>query len=391
MITKDQQLGKIKGMKKVVILIRLSAEYRVKFYELLSSKLREHGIELLVVYGQHNKYEKAEAVPGLDCGRIIENRYLYIGKQFIVWQPAFRYLRNADLIITSHATRNLINYPLILFRFMLGHKLAFWGHGRNLQASNRNSISERLKRLTALYADYWFAYNDMSAEIVRNLGFPEKKIMSVNNAIDTNEYIRLSNQITDREIEEVKEKYSIKEGDSVGIFCSRLYNMKRLDFFIESVRKVKEIVTDFHIIVIGDGPDRPVIEEFSQENKHWFHYVGPRYGEEKVLYFSLAEFQLMPGLVGLHIVDSFALLTPIVTTDISIHSPEIIYLENGINGVMTENSLEAYVSEIVGLCKDKAYRDRLVDGCRKAREKYTIENMVNRFAEGIIIALSGEN
>lgn len=284
----------------------------------------------------------------------------------------------------------MIIYPLVCLRKLFGYKLAFWGHGQNLQEANRNSLSERWKRAYSLHANQWFAYTDLSKEIIREMGFPEDQITSVNNAIDTTENIRIYNEITDEEIDELRQQYSIEKKSPVGIFCSRLYREKRIDFLLQCVTQVKERVGDFHFFVIGSGPDSSIVEKYACNHSNWFHYVGPKYSREKVKFFKLAQFQLMPGPVGLHIVDSFALLTPLVTTKISIHGPEIAYLENGFNGVMTENTTDAYVSEIVRLIGDKTYQEMLVKGCIKARKQYTIENMVARFANGICQTLSIE-
>jgi hypothetical protein len=53
----------------------------------------------------------------------------------------------------------------------------------------------------------------------------------------------------------------------------------------------------------------------------------------------------MPGLVGLVIIDNFVTQLPMFTTDNNnnIHSPEVSYLQNDVNGVMTANTLDDYV------------------------------------------------
>ncbi len=135
--------------KKVVMLSRYSTGYRVHFYERLNATLKERDVELTVVYGQPSRMEKLDLLPPvatMGYHQVIRNRYLYFGNRFIVWQPALRQLRGANLIIVTQHTRNLINYPLMLFRKLLGYKLAYWGHGRNFQATTSSNLAERLKR-----------------------------------------------------------------------------------------------------------------------------------------------------------------------------------------------------------------------------------------------------
>ena len=97
----------------------------------------------------------------------------------------------------------------------------------------------------------------------------------------------------------------------------------------------------------------------------------------------------MPGLVGLGILDAFALETPLVTTQVPLHSPEIDYLKHGVNGFMVDQSdnLQAYADAVVYLLRNETERQRLIQGCQISREIYTLENMVNRFAQGVELAL----
>jgi glycosyltransferase involved in cell wall biosynthesis len=97
----------------------------------------------------------------------------------------------------------------------------------------------------------------------------------------------------------------------------------------------------------------------------------------------------MPGLIGLGILDTFALETPLITTDVPIHSPEIEYLQSGVNGVMVEDSMNprSYANAVVHLLENEEMRQKLISGCQSARNMYTIENMVERFAQGVIKAL----
>jgi glycosyltransferase involved in cell wall biosynthesis len=107
-----------------------------------------------------------------------------------------------------------------------------------------------------------------------------------------------------------------------------------------------------------------------------------------VPYYKLADVFLMPGLVGLGILDAFAFEKPFVTTTYPYHSPEIEYLDNWNNGVMTGNSLDEYVAGVVKVLTDEGVRRRIQAGCRSAVQKYTIEQMVTNYADGIHAALA---
>ena len=88
-------------------------------------------------------------------------------------------------------------------------------------------------------------------------------------------------------------------------------------------------------------------------------------------------------------VDSFAAGCPLVTVDLDLHSPEIEYLQDGVNGVCLPagTSPAAYAEAVAGLLDDPARLEVLREGCRQAAATYTLAAMVDRYAEGLLRAL----
>ena len=78
----------------------------------------------------------------------------------------------------------------------------------------------------------------------------------------------------------------------------------------------------------------------------------------------------MPGLVGLAVVDSFAAGCPLVTVDLDLHSPEIEYLRDGVNGVCLPGGTgpAAYAEAVADLLDDPARLEVLREGCREAAD-----------------------
>ena len=115
--------------------------------------------------------------------------------------------------------------------------------------------------------------------------------------------------------------------------------------------------------------------------------MGNQFEQSKATYFKLSNVFMMPGLVGLAILDAFATDTPMITTSYPYHSPEIEYLINGENGVITENNLESYVDGVLGVLTNDSFSEKLVEGCQRATKQYTVETMLNNFSDGIIRCL----
>ncbi|MCD4731757.1 MAG: glycosyltransferase, partial [Bacteroidales bacterium] len=151
-------------------------------------------------------------------------------------------------------------------------------------------------------------------------------------------------------------------------------------------QKIKKDVSDFEMIFIGAGPDQNLIEESSQQY-NWIHYIGPLFNNEKIPFFIISKLVLMPGLVGLAIIECFVLETPLISTNISYHSPEINYLKNGYNGIICKDDLEEYTNVVIELLKNENKRNKLIDGCKDSITKYTIDKMVFNYCRGIIKSL----
>lgn len=371
-------------MQKVLILYKFLPQYRVDFFNRLKDELLAENVELELIYG---KLSNTDALKNdeatVSWGRFVANKTFRIGKTELLWQPCIKYFKDKDLIITEQANKLLINYYLMVTRYFFKYKFAFWGHGRNMQ-EQLYSTKNKFKYYFLKKCDWWFAYTDGVKQFLLDQKYPAHKITTVQNAIDT---ITLKEQyaaVSEEQVAELKDKLGIK-GDKTAIFCGGMYPEKRLDFILEAIRKIKLSIPEFHAIFVGSGVDSVIVENAARDN-NWIHYVGPQFGIDRVMYFKISSVQLMPGLVGLGILDSFALETPIITTEYPFHSPEIEYLENNINGMITENTLNAYSQVIIDLLSGNKYM-QLIDGCKKSAEVYTVEKMVSNFKDGILKCL----
>jgi len=64
---------------------------------------------------------------------------------------------------------------------------------------------------------------------------------------------------------------------------------------------------------------RQVVRDFAA-TRPWCKWAGARHGREKAQHLALAQVLLNPGMVGVGILDGFAMRLPLVTTDCGIHS-----------------------------------------------------------------------
>jgi len=368
--------------QQVVILQEHLPHYRLRFYECLRKELSDREIDLHLIYSPATSLA---AVPGrLDWAKDI------VCKRFakMVWQPVWRDFKDADLIVVQQETKYMINYLLMLKAKCGKAKLAYWGHGRNFQSTNPNSLSERVKRYFSRRSDWWFAYNDLSKRVVEDLGFPSERITSVRNSIDTKLLTQERENMTDEDLQLVRDELGI-ESENVAVYTGRFFERKRIRFLMEACHEIRRSVPDFHMIWIGNGPLEDFVKEQSEMHT-WIHFVGVKDDTEKVPYWVISKLLLMPGAVGLVVLDAFALGVPMVTTDIPNHGPEIDYLKDGENGVIVSpgDSLSAYAEAVVDLLTDETRYIRMRSMALAECEHYSAEKMAANFAEGIEASLS---
>lgn len=372
---------------RVLIIKRYEREFRIPFYKLVNEKLQSEKIFLDLHYGDPNNEEKKsikDYIKDERIGKKTKNTYINILGVDLCYQSCLHLIKDADLIIVQQGNRELLNYVLLLRSiFLKKTKIAFWGHGKNFQG-NPKSLTEGFKKWYSNKVDFWFAYNDLSKKLLIDRGFNENKIASLNNTIDTAPQIKYFDEIDENDKATLRSIYKIESKDPVGIFCASIYKDKQIDFLLMALSIIKSKVPALKFFVIGKGVEDFKVIDYSKKNEDWFFYVGNKFNEEKIKFFSIADFQAIPGAVGLNIIDSFAFLCPLITTKIDNHGPEISYLINNENGIITEFNIEEYAHKIIELISDINMKNNLKEGCKKARKMYTIETMATNFVNGVL-------
>lgn len=372
---------------RVVIIQRVLPHYRVEFFNRLHSRLGAEGIDLTVLYGREKENTVPKSVsPGEPWFVEIRNTYLSLRGRELVWQSVPWVRLGADLIIVEQAIRLLINFPLQVARLMRRGKLAYWGHGKNFQATSFGWI-EFAKRMLITKVDWWFAYTDLSASEIAAAGMPDSRMTVVNNAIDTDAFKSALSAITDEVVLNKLAALGLK-GRCVALYCGGMYPEKRLDFLLDAAQLIREQIPDFELVMIGDGPEAWKIRDAATIHS-WIKYLGPVFDSDRAVYFKMAKILLMPGLVGLAIVDAFVAGCPMATTDNGIHSPEIAYLRDGVNGLMSADSVESFSAMVVTALRDETRMIQLKAGCEKSANEISLNSMVDRFATGVVNCLLG--
>jgi glycosyltransferase involved in cell wall biosynthesis len=363
----------------VTIIYRCLPQYRVDFFSRLREQLDVDGIDLQLVYGRNRDVPRQDE-RDIDWGIPVENRALELFKLKLLWQPLPRRIRDSKLIILLQENKILSNYSVLASAPLRRQKVAFWGIGLDVTTSP-GTLANRFKRTYSSWVHWWFAYTSSVARTVAEMGFPPERITVVQNAIDTRGLVEETQRVPPEKVEQLRREMGIGSG-LVGLFCGALYEEKRIGFLLEACPLIKKRVPGFEMVFVGAGPLSPVVQAAAAKTD-WIHYAGAKFNNDRVPYFKMADVCLMPGLVGLVVLDCFATELPLVTTDYQFRTPEIEYVESGKNGIVAGNSMDTFVDDAVRVLNSQSMRMTLKEGCRQAASQYTLETMVSRFAGGI--------
>lgn len=378
-------------MKHVVIFQRRLVHYRIEFFTRLKHALAIKDVHLDLVIGQPDEDVLVKKDGGnLEWATQVKNFEVKFFGKTLVWQAFPSQLKSCDIAIVTQENKILSNYALQLASIFGRRKIAFWGHGKNFQSNSADGLAEQWKRFWLCKVNWWFAYTELSKRAVLSAQFDPRKITVLNNSLDSTELQLGIERVSELELGEYLSVNGVVGGAKIGLYCGSLYNEKKIDFLIEAAVQLRRSLPDFHLFVLGAGPEAAKVQ-YAASKHSWIHYKGMQKGQEKAVAFKAASFLMNPGAVGLSVIDSFATARPLVTLRCALHGPEIEYLLNGQNAVVVDvDSIEAYVGAIVDMLSNNQLLATMHNNCRAASLVYSLDAMVEKFSAGIVDALNSK-
>ncbi|MEZ0092395.1 glycosyltransferase family 4 protein [Streptacidiphilus sp. EB129] len=355
--------------------------YRVPFFERLATELRSHEVDLTVAHGEPSAALAArDDAAALDGAHLLRQTSFRMGRRTLFWRHLSELASRADAVVLEQALHNLDAYPLLI-NPRSAPAVALWGHGRTYNKAS-GVLTRTLNRRLTHRADWFFAYTQGGADHLAAGGFPSERITVVRNSTDTAPLREALAAVTPEQVERFASDHGVVP-ERTALFLGSLDESKRIPYLLEAVQHTARLLPGFTLLVAGDGPQRPLVESAAARHKELV-YLGPVFGRERALLGAVAQLMLMPGLVGLCAVDSFALATPMVTTHWPYHGPEFEYLEHGRNSLIVAGGPERYAEEVVHALSRPDLLARLRDGCAVDADRCTVREMSRRFAGGVL-------
>jgi glycosyltransferase involved in cell wall biosynthesis len=385
----DRERGDVMHRRRITIVQPCIPPYRVPFFRCLATDLHEQlGAELTVAHGSH-PYASHRAgdrgTPEVGCAVKLNERSWRIGGFPVRVRQLGDLPRRSDVIIVEQALQNLETFHLLARGWLRsvrggsGPALGMWGLGRNYKQVG--PLLRSAKRVLTRQASWFFAYTEGGADHVATEGFPRDRITVVRNSTDTSTLVAARNAVTEEQVLEFSSRYGLVP-ERTALYLGGFHEAKRIPFLLEAAAHIVRRMPDFRLLVVGDGACRSLVEA-SAARGDGVVYLGAAHDERRALFGAASRLMLVPGTVGLCAVDSFALRTPVVTTDWPWRSVEFEYLEHGRNALVIPGGPEQYAQAVVDTLSSPQLVARLRRGCASDAGRYTVEGMSARFTEGV--------
>lgn len=246
---------------------------------------------------------------------------------------------------------------------------------------NRRWTGNLLLRMLALCADFVVAISPSVKDYLISNGIRRSKIRLVPNGVD------LPRQVENHEIATLRAQFGLNETDFVIGTVGRLRDFhKRFSDLIKAVALVREKMP-IHLLIVGDGNDRKMLEELAGELGVRSHvtFAGYQY-DTAVFYRCMDVFSLASHMEGFGLVVIEAMLSqvPVVVTNVG-GMKDIV--DDGVTGLLVKPfSPEHFAEKWTELYNNKALRTELAQKANiRALRDFTseayIDNVVRLYGE----------
>ena len=188
------------------------------------------------------------------------------------------------------------------------------------------------------------------------------------------EYQRFSEAIPTSELQSMREQLGLSADKRVLVSISRLSKEKNIVFMFQAMKELRDRGSDFHLLVIGDGPDRRLLEDKIQELGLEEHItlVGSVPPHQMARYCQLGDifvFTSRSETQGMVILEAMAAGLPVV----AIRSSGIEdIVRHNYNGFKTASQMSQWVERVAMLIDDEALRTQLAGQAQSFASEYGI-------------------
>lgn len=367
---------------RVAVVTNVLPHYRAPFYRRLFER-RDLDVEVFC----------QSAIPGMNLStahaefphRITLVPSMSLRRERLGWQrlPWRMLLTSFDVVFVTGNPRVVSNVLLAVLVGLRGGRLIIWGQAH---AAGANAFTERLRLLWWQSSHNLLVYTDGDVRWLRARGFERQHIVGMNNGLDQKHIDEVAGTWDDRSLATWRKRNDLT-GRTLVLSCTRLERKNRFADWVKAMPRVISRQPDLLWCVVGDGPERPVLEAQARQLKvaehvRWLGSIVDDVGLAP--WFLSSRLLVHPDGIGLSLLHAFGYGLPVVTQgDATTHGPEFSAFAAGETGLLFKRGDASDLAEVIcQLLSDEAAGERMGETARQvAREKYNVDIMVTRFVD----------
>ncbi|MCS7011962.1 MAG: glycosyltransferase family 4 protein [Anaerolineales bacterium] len=354
---------------KLAIQQRVLAAYRAPFFEALA-QVCTGGLSIFA--GLPRVEEHIPTTHNLRFAQAVMARNVHLlgGVFYLCYQRGLlNWLRNwePDALIVEANPRYLSTPAAVRWMKRRGRPVLAWGLGAPPVGGLAGRFRSVWRRAYLGQFDALLTYSQRGAEEYALLGFPSDRIFVAPNAA------------APRPTHPLPERPPHFEGRPTVLFVGRLQKRKRIDDLLFACASLPEMLRP-RVVIVGEGPERPVLEALARQIYPLAEFVGAKHGEALHPYFLAADVFVLPGTGGLAVQEAMAWGLPIIMGEGDGTNQALVRPENGWQAQGPEALAEALrqaLSDVPRLRRMGGESYRIV------REEVNLEIMVTAFIQAL--------
>lgn len=212
-----------------------------------------------------------------------------------------------------------------------------------------NKISRKFVLSNINYADEVWAVSKGATQSLRDLGY-QGEILVMPNGTDFKK-----GKADPAEIAELERMYLIEKQVPMFLFCGRMMWYKNIKIILDALKKLSKAGIAYRAFFVGDGVDRPAIEQYTRELGIYKNtvFTGAVYDRDRLrAFFTRADLFMFPSTYdtsGLVVKEAAACYTPSILIKDSCAAEGV---EDGFSGVLCEENADNFAKNLAELCKN---------------------------------------